>query len=40
MRAKEAALLACEPPSEASSALPPKPVWQSDEALLTWLANL
>jgi site-specific recombinase XerD len=40
VRAKEAALEACEVPSEASSAFPRKPVWRTDEALLTWLANL
>jgi site-specific recombinase XerD len=40
IRAKEAALQACEPPSEASSAFPRKPVWRTDETLLAWLANL
>lgn len=40
MRAKEAALRACEPPSEASSAFPQAPVWRSDESLLAWLASL
>ena len=40
VRTKEAALQACEPPSEASSAFPRKPVWRTDEALLAWLANL
>lgn len=39
-RAKEAALRMCEVPSEASSALPSKPVWRTDEALLRWLADL
>jgi site-specific recombinase XerD len=40
IRAKEAALRACEPPA-ASSALPPrKPVWRDDGSLLAWLANL
>lgn len=40
VRAKEAAMHACEPPSEASSALPRKPVWRTDETLLAWLASL
>jgi len=40
VRAKEAALQLCEVPSEASSAFPGKPVWRTDEALLSWLANL
>lgn len=39
-RAKEAALGACEPPTEASAEFPRKPVWRDDEALLTWLASL
>jgi site-specific recombinase XerD len=37
---KEAALRACEPPSEASVAFPRKPVWRSDAALLAWLDSL
>ena len=40
MRAKEAALRACEPPAEASLALPRRPVWRTDEALLDWLSSL
>ncbi len=40
IRAKEAALAACEPPATASAALPRKPVWRNDEALLAWLASL
>lgn len=40
VRAKEAALRACEPPSEASSAFPRKSVWRDDEALLAWLSSL
>jgi hypothetical protein len=40
LRAKEAALRLCEPPSPTSAAFPPKPVWRSDEALLKWLASL
>jgi site-specific recombinase XerD len=40
IRAKEAALAACEPPSTASAALPRKAVWRNDEALLAWLAGL
>jgi integrase/recombinase XerD len=39
-RAKEAALRLCEPPAGASAALPPKPVWRSDESLLAWLSSL
>jgi integrase/recombinase XerD len=39
-RAKEAALRACEPPTEAAGGFPRKPVWRDDEALLTWLASL
>ncbi|XXV31037.1 tyrosine-type recombinase/integrase [Sorangium sp. So ce1389] len=40
IRAKEAALAACEPPSAASAAPPRKAVWKNDEALLAWLASL
>jgi site-specific recombinase XerD len=40
MRAKEAALKACEPPATASVALPRKAVWRNDESLLAWLASL
>ena len=40
VRAKEAALRACEPPTEAAAGFPRKPVWRDDEALLTWLASL
>jgi site-specific recombinase XerD len=40
LRAKEAALQACEPPFEASSAFPRKPVWRNDETLIAWLASL
>jgi site-specific recombinase XerD len=40
IRAKEAALAACEPPATASAALPRKAVWRDDEALLAWLAGL
>lgn len=40
IRAKEAALQVCEPPATASVALPVKPVWRSDEALLAWLDRL
>jgi site-specific recombinase XerD len=39
-RAKEAALRACEAPPGASEGFPRKPVWQTDEALLNWLASL
>lgn len=40
IRAKEAALAACEPPSTASAVPPRKAVWRNDEALLAWLAGL
>jgi integrase/recombinase XerD len=40
IRAKEAALRVCEPPSTASAPLPRRPVWRSNEALLSWLASL
>ncbi len=40
IRAKEAALRVCEPPTGVSAALPPKPVWRSDESLLAWLNSL
>ena len=40
MRAKEAALRACEPPCGVSAALPAKPVWRTDESLLAWLTSL
>ena len=39
IRAKEAALRACEPPA-ASAALPQQPVWRTDESLLAWLNSL
>lgn len=41
IRAKEAALSACEPPASAiSEGCPLKPVWRSDESLLGWLDSL
>jgi site-specific recombinase XerD len=40
IRAKEAALAACEPPVSASAALPRSAVWRNDDALLAWLASL
>jgi integrase len=40
VRAKEAALRACEPPSEASAAFPRTAVWRTDETLLAWLNAL
>jgi integrase/recombinase XerD len=40
MRAKEAALQACEAPATASAASPRSAVWKNDEALLAWLASL
>ena len=40
VRAKEAALRACEPPTEATAEFPRTPVWRNDDALLSWLASL
>ena len=40
VRAKEAALRACEPPTDTAAGFPRKPVWRDDEALLSWLASL
>jgi integrase/recombinase XerD len=40
VRAKEAALRLCEPPTGEKHVQSPKPVWREDEALLAWLASL
>lgn len=40
LRAKEAALRLCEPPSTEANAHRSRPVWRDDQALLTWLASL
>jgi integrase/recombinase XerD len=40
VRAKEAALRLCEPPSIEQSVPSPKPVWRDDDALLAWLVSL
>lgn len=40
IRAKEAALRACEPPIETSAGFPTKKVWKDDQALLDWLNSL
>lgn len=40
IRAKEAALRACEPPAEASAGFPRGPIWRDDETLLAWLGSL
>lgn len=40
MKAKEAALLACSPPVDASVGFPRRPVWRNDEVLLSWLDSL
>jgi integrase/recombinase XerD len=40
VRAKEAALRLCEPPTSSSAGFPAKPVWQTDGALLAWLSSL
>ena len=40
MRAKEAALAVCQPPTQAWEGFPRKPVWRDDKDLLQWLQNL
>jgi hypothetical protein len=40
IRAKEAALKACEPPSVSPAAFPRKPHWRDDKNLLKWLDTL
>ena len=40
IRAKQAALKACEPPSVSSAAFPRKAHWRDDENLLKWLDTL
>ena len=40
LRAKEAALAACEPPSTGWEGFPRRPVWRDDQALLAWLEKL
>lgn len=40
VRAKEAALRTCEPPTAATAEFPRTPVWRNDETLLSWLASL
>ena len=40
IRAKEAALKACEPPSVSPAEFPRKPHWRDDENLLKWLDTL
>ena len=40
VRSKEAAVRACEAPSEFSVALARRPAWRDDPALLAWLASL
>ncbi len=40
IRTKEEALRVCEPPPEVVDALPRKPVWRNDPALLKWLTSL
>jgi integrase/recombinase XerD len=40
LKMKEAALKACEPPTEFSEAFPRKPAWRDDENLLRWLKSL
>jgi len=40
VRAKEAAMRACEPPAEACLGLPRRPPWRNDKSLLAWLNSL
>lgn len=40
IRTKEAALLACAPPTGASATFPRRPVWRDDASLLRWLESL
>lgn len=40
VQVKEEALRACQPPTSASEALPRRPVWRDDNALLKWLESL
>jgi hypothetical protein len=40
LRTKQAALEKCTIPSAAGEKIPPKPAWQTDEALLKWLQSL
>ncbi len=40
MRAKEAALAACEPPAPDDVDLRRREAWRSDEKFLTWLSSL
>jgi integrase/recombinase XerD len=40
IRAKEAALQACQPPTGVSAAFPRRPIWRDDTALLDWLGSL
>ena len=40
VHAKEAALRACQPPTESSEGFPRQPAWRSDKTLLDWLASL
>ena len=40
LKMKEAALRACEPPTDSPAAFPRKPVWRDDENLLKWLKSL
>jgi integrase/recombinase XerD len=40
LRAREAALQLCEPPTDSSAGFPRRPVWHSDDTLLAWLKAL
>jgi integrase/recombinase XerD len=40
IRMKEAALLACAPPTGTSAEFPRRPVWRDDSSLLNWLESL
>jgi hypothetical protein len=40
IRAKEAALRACDPPRVDGDPPPKRPAWRNDESLLAWLGSL
>ena len=40
IRMKEAALVACAPPTSASAEFPRRAVWRDDSSLLNWLTSL
>jgi integrase/recombinase XerD len=40
LRAKQAAVQACEPPLDTSAGARRRPVWKDDQSLLAWLTSL